>query len=177
MCLSIACHSSDPIVVETATALFEQFGEFSSADAPSLLSYLDKYTNDQKMKYEFLYEYYRMRENHVLTSKYMFALSHIDGLLLEERISNLALAAVNARCIDPQTQDYDQEYVNGILLRLEWAKLQGSVKGVVKKNGGPEAADAIKFLDQALLSPAELSAKFAGYPYATQLLEEATKNM
>ncbi|KAI8363798.1 Nup133 N terminal like-domain-containing protein [Choanephora cucurbitarum] len=143
-----------------------------SVNSPLLLRYLERYESDKKMKYEFLYQYYRTREDYIQASRYMTALAHIDNISLESRSEYFANALITAQCIAFQAPEYDHDYVNQLRQRLAWVQLQKRVQDIIRIQGGLDSANAIEQLNRSLFSPDQLRTDFAQFPHIVQLLNE-----
>ncbi|OBZ84541.1 hypothetical protein A0J61_07413 [Choanephora cucurbitarum] len=143
-----------------------------SVNSPLLLRYLERYESDKKMKYEFLYQYYRTREDYIQASRYMTALAHIDNISLQSRSEYFANALITAQCIAIQAPEYDHNYVNQLRQRLAWVQLQKRVQDIIRIQGGLDSANAIEQLNRSLFSPEQLRTDFAQFPHVVQLLNE-----
>lgn len=113
---------------------------------------------------DFLWQYYRRKEQYYEAALYLEALaSRPNGLPLLKRVEYLALAMVNARCRDPKQQKAQES--TQLLQQLEksigCARIQMRLQHALQAMATPESQQAAKELDNDLWDLSDLYNKYA----------------
>lgn len=113
---------------------------------------------------DFLWQYYRRKEQYYEAALYLEALaSRPNGLPLLKRVEYLALAMVNARCRDPKQQKAQES--TQLLQKLEksigCARIQMRLQHALQAMATSESQQAAKELDNDLWDLSDLYNKYA----------------
>lgn len=152
--------------------------ELMSRNAPFLVTYFQKYVNNEKDSFEFLWRFYRNRDDFYMAAEYLYKLassitSEID---LSERMHYLTLARVNilAAASNSSRSTRDIAYLNASLEEsIRVAQLQSRVQSILKSVQGVEAQVAADKLNSQLFTIQELWDQYGSqFPVLTPVFAE-----
>ncbi|KAI9496976.1 Non-repetitive/WGA-negative nucleoporin C-terminal-domain-containing protein [Zychaea mexicana] len=136
--------------------------ELLAVETPYLIPFFKDYVNEVDGM-EFLWQYYRRREQYYDAALYLEALAtRPNGLSLSKRLEHLALAVVNARCRDPKRQQEQEstQLLQSLEYRITVARIQVRLQQILQARG-PEGEEGARSLEVQLLDISELFNKYA----------------
>ena len=133
-----------------------------SVDTPYLIPYFKEYVNEVDGM-DFLWQYYRRREQYYEAALYLEALAcRPNEITLSKRVELLALAVVNARCRDPKQQRLQQstQLLQNLEHKVSVARIQLRLQQALQSRG-PEGQEGARRLEGELLDITELFNRYA----------------
>ncbi|KAI9246692.1 Non-repetitive/WGA-negative nucleoporin C-terminal-domain-containing protein [Phascolomyces articulosus] len=138
--------------------------ELLAVDTPYLIPYFKEYV-DEVDGMEFLWQYYRRREQYYEAALYLEALATrpTNGLPLTKRLEHLAMAVVNASCRDAKRQQLQEstQLLQNLEHRVAVARIQLRLQQTLASRGGSENEQGARSLDSQLFDISDLFNKFA----------------
>ncbi|GAA5797410.1 hypothetical protein HPULCUR_002794 [Helicostylum pulchrum] len=135
--------------------------ELMSSNAPFLVTYFQKYVNNEKHSFDFLWRYYRSRGEFATTAEYLYKLasSTTSNIDLLERMHYLTFAKINILAAVPDSS-HTTHYIANLKASLEEsinvAQLQSRVQNILKSAQGVEVQVAADKLNSRLFTKQEL---------------------
>ncbi|KAG2215060.1 hypothetical protein INT45_006297, partial [Circinella minor] len=160
-------HNKDKLFHYALYHWFQQKGmmsELLAVDTPYLIPYFKEYV-DEVEGMEFLWQYYRRREQYYEAALYLEALAtrpH-NGLDLQKRMEHLAMAVVNASCRDSKRQQQQEstQLLQNLEHRVTVARIQLRLQQTLESRGGSDNEQGARSLDHQLFDINDLFNKFA----------------
>ncbi|KAI8144562.1 Non-repetitive/WGA-negative nucleoporin C-terminal-domain-containing protein [Fennellomyces sp. T-0311] len=136
--------------------------ELLSVDTPYLIPFFKEYVSEVEGM-DFLWQYYRRREQYYEAAVYLDALAcRQNGLTLSKRVELLALAMINAQCRDPKQSRLQQstQLLQNLEHKMSVARIQVRLQQALQSLG-PQGEEGAKNLEGQLLDITELFNKYA----------------
>ena len=160
-------HNKDKLFHYALYHWFQEKGmmsELLAVDTPYLIPYFKEYV-DEVEGMEFLWQYYRRREQYYEAALYLEALATRpnNGLDLQKRMEHLAMAVVNASCRDSKRQQQQEstQLLQNLEHRVTVARIQLRLQQTLQSRGGSDNEQGARSLDSQLFDINDLFNKFA----------------
>lgn len=139
--------------------------ELLMIDTPYLVTYFQKYVNDENSSLDFLWKYYRNRHRYYQAAMYLrqLAFSNSPSLQLSQRIEYLALANVNIQAVATDTTISPREaalFCQELNRNINNSNLQQRIQNILRSTEGVEAQVAADALDRVLFNEHELREQY-----------------